>query len=83
MGGQKPSTGESFPEYWRMRFGILVLRPWSWMKIGVDMGVRTVFQGLSPAPEVSFIRNRGNFHLQAVNFAPEDHVCKDTGRCRH
>ena len=48
-----------------------------------NYGEMTSFQGLSPAPEVSFIRNRGNFHLQAVNFAHEDNVCKDTGRCRH
>ena len=32
-------------EYWGACFGIPTLRRWSWVKIGVDMGVRTVCIG--------------------------------------
>ena len=48
-----------------------------------NYGEMTSFQGLSPAPEVSFIRNRGNFHLQAVNFSSVKELRKATGSCRN
>jgi len=38
----------------------------------------TAVQVLSPAAEVSFIRNRGNFHLQAAHFSLLEDVCKGT-----
>jgi hypothetical protein len=31
---------ESVLQYWRMGLAILDVRRWSWVKIGVDMGVR-------------------------------------------
>lgn len=31
----------------------------------------------------SFIRNRGNLHLQAVNFSSVKELCKATERCRN
>ena len=46
-------------------------------------GIMTSFQVLSSAVEVSFIRNRGNFHLQSLNFSSVKHLRKATGRCRH
>lgn len=39
----------------------------------------TAVQVLSPAAEVSFIRNRGNFHLQVAHFSLLEDVCEVTG----
>ena len=39
-------------------------------------------QGLSYATKISFIRNRGNFHLQAVNFPLVKELRKATESCR-
>ena len=35
-----PYTAESVLQYWRMGLAILDVMRWSWVKIGVDMGVR-------------------------------------------
>ena len=40
-------------------------------------------QDLSYATKISFIRNRGNFHLQAVNFSSVKELRKTTGSCRN
>ena len=39
-------------------------------------------QVLSCAAKVSFIRNRGNFHLQTSNFPSVERLRKANGRCR-
>ena len=38
---------------------------------------------LSCAAKVSFIRNKGNFHLQAVNFSSVKELRKATESCRN
>ena len=40
-----PYTAESIWQYCGRRSAILPIRCWSWVKIGVDMGVRTVCIG--------------------------------------
>jgi hypothetical protein len=40
-------------------------------------------QGLTYAAKVSFIRNRGNFHLQAMNFSSVKELRKATESCRN
>ena len=40
-------------------------------------------QGLSYATKISFIRNKGNFHLQAVNFSSVKELRKATESCRN